>query len=424
MSPFLLVLLFFASLLAGALNSVAGGGSFLSFPALLFAGVPPVAANATNAVALWPAGIAAGVAYRKDLHVPRATLFALGGASLAGGLAGALLLLRTPDATFLRQLPWLLLVATVLFTFGPSLAKRLQREGGAGTGALVATALVQVVIGIYGGYFGGGMGILMLAAMSLLGMQEIHTMNGLKAVLGVLINGIAVVAFVIDGAVAWGPGLVMVVGGTLGGYAGATIARRLAPVWVRRFVLVVAWSMTGYFWYTSGMAAAATLLQTAPAPSEQRMLLHNVSWKEYVVLRDLLDGPALRMTYLAGDLELMRPSPEHELWKTNIARLLELFAHVKGVDLYGYGSTTFKREAKERGAEPDECYLVGKKLADVPEIVLEVIHTTPLRAARRELATSGVGLRAPRALRAARGHSAGAARVRGRDTAVRRPSVG
>ncbi len=108
------------------------------------------------------------------------------------------------------------------------------------------------------------------------------------------------------------------------------------------------------------------------------MLLHDVSWKEYVILRELIDRPGLRMTYLRGDLELMSPSPEHELWKTNIARFIEMYAHLMNIDLYGYGSTTFKKEAKERGAEPDECYLVGKRLDDFPEIVLEVIHTSPL----------------------------------------------
>jgi hypothetical protein len=124
------------------------------------------------------------------------------------------------------------------------------------------------------------------------------------------------------------------------------------------------------------MAAVAPLPIALP-PAEQRMLLY-VSWKEYVLLRDVLDGPALRMTYSRGVLELMRPSPEHELWKKNIARFVELYAHVKRIDLRGYGSTTFKREAKERGAEPDECYLIGKKLADYPEIVIEVVHTVPL----------------------------------------------
>lgn len=108
------------------------------------------------------------------------------------------------------------------------------------------------------------------------------------------------------------------------------------------------------------------------------MLLRNVAWKEYVIVRELMDRPGLRMTYLEGALELMSPSPEHELWKTNIARLVELYAHLRGIDLYGYGSTTFKKEARERGAEPDECYLVGAELRDYPEIVLEVIHTSPL----------------------------------------------
>ncbi len=131
------------------------------------------------------------------------------------------------------------------------------------------------------------------------------------------------------------------------------------------------------------MVTAAALPPTpatppTTAPGEQRMLLSNVSWKEYVLLRDLLDRPGLRMTYRRGALELMSPSPEHEMWKKNIARLVELFAHLRGVELHGYGSTTFKREAKERGAEPDECYLIGQKLSDVPHIVLEVIHTAPL----------------------------------------------
>ncbi len=126
------------------------------------------------------------------------------------------------------------------------------------------------------------------------------------------------------------------------------------------------------------MVAAASIPGLEPAPDEQRMLLHDVSWKEYVILRELIDRPGLRMTYLRGALELMSPSPEHELWKKNIARFIELYAYVMNIDLYGYGSTTFKKEAKERGAEPDECYLVGKQLADFPEIVLEVIHTSPL----------------------------------------------
>lgn len=107
-------------------------------------------------------------------------------------------------------------------------------------------------------------------------------------------------------------------------------------------------------------------------------MLISATWKEYVLIRDLMDGPGLRMTYLKGSLELMSPSPAHELWKKNIARLVELFAHRRGVELHGYGSTTFKKEMADRGAEPDECYLVGHELRDYPQIVLEVIHSSPL----------------------------------------------
>jgi len=126
------------------------------------------------------------------------------------------------------------------------------------------------------------------------------------------------------------------------------------------------------------MVAIASMPALVSEPGEQRMLLHGVSWREYLTLRDLIDRPGLRMTYLEGALELLMPSPQHELWKKNIARFVELYAHVKQIDLYGYGSTTFKKEATERGAEPDECYLVGKKLDEFPEIVLEVIHSAPL----------------------------------------------
>jgi Uma2 family endonuclease len=123
--------------------------------------------------------------------------------------------------------------------------------------------------------------------------------------------------------------------------------------------------------------AAVAPLEIAVPPAEQRMLLY-VSWKEYVLMRDLLDGPSPKMTYDRGVLELMSPSPEHELWKKNVARIVEHYAYLKGIDLRGYGSTTFKKEAAERGAEPDECYLIGKRLAEYPEIVVEVVRTAPL----------------------------------------------
>lgn len=240
--------LFVTAMLGGALNSVAGGGSFLTLPALIFVGARPVLANTTNTIALWPAALASTIAYRREFRAPRAFLYVLGAVSIAGGLLGALLLLSTSDTTFLRLLPWLLLAATLLFTFGGRLTARLR--GGdtfGGHKMLIVGALVQLVIATYGGYFGGGMGIMMLATLSIMGMTNIHEMNGLKSLLGTIINGIGVVAFALANAVAWKHGLVMVVGATLGGYLGATLARRIDPKWVRLFVMAVGWGMTVYF---------------------------------------------------------------------------------------------------------------------------------------------------------------------------------
>jgi uncharacterized membrane protein YfcA len=238
------ILLFGAAAIGGALNSVAGGGSFVAFPALLFAGVPPVPANATNTIALWPGAVASAVAYRRELEQVRGQLLPLGIAAFAGGLAGSLLLLNTSEHTFVTLIPWLLLFATLLFSFGGTVARRLTR----GAHAPLSLAVVaQLAISVYGGYFGGGMGIMMLAVLTLLGMTQIHQMNALKNVLGMLINGVAVVAFVVAGAIVWSAGLIMIVGGIAGGYAGAALARRVDPKRVRVLVMVIAWAMTVYF---------------------------------------------------------------------------------------------------------------------------------------------------------------------------------
>jgi uncharacterized membrane protein YfcA len=243
-SPATAALLFLAAVMGGAINSVAGGGSFVSFPALLFAGVPPVPANATNTIALWPASLASAVAYRRELGEAPQGAWLLGIAAAIGGLVGSILLLKTKESTFVLLIPWLLLFATVLFSFGGQVAKRLTR----GRSAPLAVGVVaQLFISTYGGYFGGGMGIMMLAVMTLLGMTHIHRMNALKNVLAVLINGIAVIAFVIAGAVQWPPAVVMIAGGITGGYLGAAAARRVSPKHVRVVVLVIAWCMTAYF---------------------------------------------------------------------------------------------------------------------------------------------------------------------------------
>jgi uncharacterized membrane protein YfcA len=237
------LLLFAAGVVGGAINAVAGGGSFIVFPSLLLVGIPPVAANATTAVALWPAGVASTVAYRKDLPTERRPLIVLSLASALGGTLGALLLLRTSDETFTKILPLLMLGATAVFTAGPRLSQRRK----AGHLPLAAGAFVQVLIASYGGYFGGGMGILMLATFTLMGMTHLHTMNGLKTVLGVFINGAANVAFFIAHKVVLSVALPVAVGSIVGGFGAAALARKVDPKKVRRVVLVFAWGLTAWF---------------------------------------------------------------------------------------------------------------------------------------------------------------------------------
>ena len=252
MSAWTYVVLFVASVVGGTLNAIVGGGSFVAFPALVFAHVPAVRANATTSFALWPGGLASTVAYRKSLTQGRAVLIAYSMVSLAGGGLGAWLLLHTGERTFVRIVPWLLLFATLVLTFGSPLARRLSGTAGARPrGALVVGALVQLLIAIYGGYFGGGMGILMLAAWSMLALGDLPAMNGLRSLTAILINGVAVAVFIAARAIAWQPGAVMMAGATVAGYAGAAIARRVDAAKVRRVVIVIAWVMTAIFFFHS-----------------------------------------------------------------------------------------------------------------------------------------------------------------------------
>ena len=254
--------LFAAALVGGALNAVAGGGSFIGVPALLSIGIAPVAANATTTLAMWPGSLSSAVAYRREIVRARHWLITLGVASLIGGLVGGWLLIRTPDQRFLRLLPWLMLAASVTFTIGGRVAARVVRRAKPGAEAPGAPRaprapgaprapvwilLFQLAIAIYGGYFGGGMGIMMLAAFSIAGMADIHEMNGLKTLLAVAINGVALVEFIVTGAIAWAPGLIMVAGGIVGGYYGAFLARKIEGGVVRAIVIVIAWTMTAYF---------------------------------------------------------------------------------------------------------------------------------------------------------------------------------
>ena len=248
------ILLFVAAVLGGALNAVAGGGSFIAFPALIFTGVPAIPANATNTVALCTGLAFSGGAFRRHLKVSRAALMSLVSASVAGGVVGAVLLLRTPAPTFLRILPWLMLAATLLFIFGGEHTRNSAapvcddlRTRDPSTQAIIAASFFQLIVAVYGGYFGGGMGFVVLAMLTAFGMADIHEMNALKTVLSSATNGLAVVVFIVKHAVYWPQALVMICGAALGGYFGAHYSLRLPQHWVRGFVIAVGAGMTGYF---------------------------------------------------------------------------------------------------------------------------------------------------------------------------------
>lgn len=236
-------------MIGGALNAVAGGGSFVAFPALLFTGVPPVQANATNTVALWIGTAASGGAYRHRLRISRRVMLPLLATSIAGGLIGAFLLIKTPAHTFLRVLPWLMLAATLLFAFGKHLTSRFSGglEHEASTTALLFASFFELAVAVYGGYFGGGLGIMNLAMLAALGMTDIHAMNALKVVLGAIINGVAVVTFIAAHAIYWPQGMVTTVGAMIGGYSAAHFAQKLPQTWIRTFVILVGTGMTIYF---------------------------------------------------------------------------------------------------------------------------------------------------------------------------------
>ncbi len=247
-----IALLFISAVVGGTLNAVAGGGSFLTFPSLLFAGVPAIQANATSTTALWPGSVASIGAYRREVaQQKRGFLILMVGTSLIGGIFGAILLLSTPAVVFEGLIPYLLLLATLLFAFSGPITARL-RVGDAGKAQLtplrlIGISIAQLIIATYGGYFGGGIGILMLATLALMGMENIHVMNGLKTVLTTCINGIAMVAFIIARAVFWPQAILMIVGAIIGGYGGAYYARKIDPRLVRGFVIAVGVAMTIYF---------------------------------------------------------------------------------------------------------------------------------------------------------------------------------
>ena len=238
-------LLFAAALGAGLMNSVAGGGSFLTFPALVFTGVPSIIANASSTVGLLPGVFTSAWAYRRHFKPLEGVSFkALFAVSVAGGVTGALLLLYTSQAMFDVIIPWLLLLATFVFVFGRSLSVLLQSRVRIGPKTVI---VAQFLVGIYGGYFGGAIGIIMLAVWSLLGAYDIHALNANRTLLGGSMNCAAVVLFIIAGKVWWLQTLVILIGSVAGGYVGARFARQTDPLHVRRIATAISVAVTVAF---------------------------------------------------------------------------------------------------------------------------------------------------------------------------------
>ncbi len=242
-----------SAFLAGAINSIAGGGTLLTFPTLL-AVVSPVVANGTSTLALVPGSLAAAWGYRQDVKHPPRLLWWLFAPSLVGGLIGTVLVTRTDEHYFKMAVPWLILAASVLFSIQP-LITRMTRNRSVAPAAehtqkqLVILASAQFLVGIYSGYFGAGSGILMLGALAYMGLRDVHEMNALKTILAVLMNGVAAVWFTMEGKVVWHYALPMAIASIAGGYLGARLSLRFKSSAVRRFVTVVGFTLSIYYFY-------------------------------------------------------------------------------------------------------------------------------------------------------------------------------
>lgn len=237
-----------AALLAGGINSIAGGGTLISFPALVWIGRSTIVANATNTVAIWPGSLAGALGFRDELKHLQRWLLWLVVPALLGGITGAVILLKTPEKTFAHLVPFLILGATVLLAAQEFISRKLRlfvETHERPSNAWITFAFIfEFFVGVYGGYFGAGIGILMLAALGLIGLRDIHQMNALKNLLAICINGIAAIYFAVQGAVSWADVLIMAVTSIIGGYLGAHTAKRLGRRFVRGFVVAVGLVMT------------------------------------------------------------------------------------------------------------------------------------------------------------------------------------
>ena len=239
-----IIFLFAAGFVSSVANAIAGGGTFLTFGAMTLAGIPPVMANATSSVTQLPGYITSALAYRDEIRKDLREALLIGGLSIAGGLAGALILLSLSNPQFRQIVPWLLLSATLIFAAGPWLKpKSLEPDHPMKPSGFAA----QFAVAIYGGFFGAGMGIMMLAVLGLSKGGDYHRLKAIKNFVSVLIAAIAIAVFATGGVIAWGPALVMIPAGAIGGYAGVWAARRV-PQWIMRaLVVVVGLALTWYY---------------------------------------------------------------------------------------------------------------------------------------------------------------------------------
>jgi uncharacterized membrane protein YfcA len=251
-----------AAFAAGVLNAVAGGGSFLSFPAVMGMGVLPVQANATNTVAVWPGQLTSVVAYWADVKDNLHIAWPMGAAGLIGGTVGSLVLLNTPQMTFLHLVPWLLLGSAGLFAVSGPVTRALSRLNLARMHDAVSGKVHEprraplffstLIVSFYIGYFGAGSGFLLITLLALFGYQDIHTMNALKVVANVLANGVAFLIFVVKGQVVWRYCLASMVAAAIGGYFSASLARRVPQPVLRALVVVIGVVMAGWYFWRNG----------------------------------------------------------------------------------------------------------------------------------------------------------------------------
>ena len=247
-----LAVLFGAATIAGVINSVAGGGTLLSFPSLLAFRVPSIPANATNTAALWPGTLSSAVAYSRDTELYRDLLLPLVVPSVIGGFLGAFALVVTPPELFDRIVPFLVLFATLLFAFRDHVNRLFNMGGDENRVTALGRIwgfIFQLFVAMYGGYFGAGIGILMLGSLSVMGLSDIHRMNGLKTILATFINVISFVFFALKGLVVWKLAILMAIGAIIGGYVGARTAKRVDPRYIRTFVIAVGLTVSVWLFF-------------------------------------------------------------------------------------------------------------------------------------------------------------------------------